>query len=99
MIKSPKLLVNFLLKVSPPVIISRFIDKEIGNNRSPKPNVPPVVLNIIKLKGRKKILVRITRVDIVQFAIFTILIYYVLSACLILLQTVKDSCWQGFPLI
>jgi hypothetical protein len=53
MIKSPMLLLNFVLKVSPAGISSKFIESEIGKIKSPYPKAPPVDFIVTKLNGKK----------------------------------------------
>lgn len=52
-IRSPILLLNFLLKVSPELIINRLIDNEKGTSNRPYPIVPPEFFIATKLNGMK----------------------------------------------
>ncbi|HBH07444.1 MAG TPA: hypothetical protein DDX92_12675 [Flavobacteriales bacterium] len=52
-INSPILLLNFLLKVSPELIISRLIEREKGTSKSPYPIAPPEFFSVMKLNGMK----------------------------------------------
>ena len=52
-ISSPILLLNFLLRASPELIINRLIDNEKGTSNRPYPIAPPEFFIAKKLKGMK----------------------------------------------